>query len=67
MQIYCGGSLLFSGSTQADAAAEVEEDEVLIDGGRTRATEGLREEEDTGKGENEEDQSYLFVRRQANR
>ena len=50
MQIYRGGSPLFSGSTQADAAAEVGEDEVFYDGGEARAAEGLREEEDVEKG-----------------
>ena len=55
MQIYRGGSPPFSRSTQVDAAAEVEEDEVLCDGGGARVAEGLREEEDAGKGENDED------------
>ena len=54
MQIYRGGSPPFYGSTQVDAAAEVEEDEVLCGVGGARTTEGLREEEDAGKGENEE-------------
>ena len=54
MQIYCRGSPSFSGSTQVDAAAEVEEDEVLCGGGGAQAAEGLREEEDAAKGENEE-------------
>ena len=67
MQSYYGGSPPFSGSTQADAAAEVEEDEVLCNSDGVRVAEGLREEEDAGKGENEEDRSYLFIRTQANR
>ena len=46
LQIYCGGSPPFSGSTQVDAAAEVEEDEVLCSGGGARVAVGLREEED---------------------
>ena len=41
LQIYCGGSLLFSGSTQVDVAAEVEEDEVLYGGGGARVAVGL--------------------------
>ena len=46
---------MYSGPTQVDAAAEVEEDEVLCGGGGgARATEGFREEEDARKGENEE-------------
>ena len=53
-QIYCGGSPPFSGQAQVDAAAGVEEDEVRCGGGGARATEGSREEEDDGKGENEE-------------
>ena len=53
-QIYCGGSSPFSGQAQVDAAARVEEDEVCCGGGRARAAVGLREEEDDGKGENEE-------------
>ena len=51
LQIYCGGSPPFSGSTQVDAAAEVEEDEVLCGGGGARAVVGLREEEDEERGE----------------
>ena len=54
LQIYCGGSPPFSGLIQVDAAAEVEEDEVRCGGGGARAAVGLREEEDAGKGENEE-------------
>ena len=54
LQIYCGGSPPFSRSTQVDAAAEVEEDEMRCSGGGARATEGLREEEDAGKAKNEE-------------
>ena len=50
-QIYCGGSPLFSGLIQVDAAAEVEEDEVLCGGGGARAAVGLREEEDEERGE----------------
>ena len=46
LQIYCGGSLPFSGLIQVDAAAEVEEDEVLCGSGGARVTVGLREEED---------------------
>ena len=51
LQIYYGGSPPFSGSTQVDAATEVEEDEVLCDGGGARAAVGLREEEDEERGE----------------
>ena len=51
LQIYCGGSPPFSGLIQVDAAAEVEEDEVLCDGGGARVTVGLREEEDEERGE----------------
>ena len=50
LQIYCGRLPPFSGSTQVDAAAEVEEDEVLCSGGGARAAVGLREEEDARKG-----------------
>ena len=42
LQIYYGGSSSFSGSTQVDAAAEVEEDEVLCGGAGARAAVGLR-------------------------
>ena len=58
--------LPFSGPIQADAAAGLEEDKVLCDGSGFRVVEGLREEEDARKGENEEDRPCLFIRRQAN-
>ena len=45
-RIFCRGSSPFSGPIQVDAAAKVDEDEVLCDGGRARAVVGLREEED---------------------
>ena len=51
LQIYCGAAPLFSGSTQVDAAVEVEEDEVRCGGGEARAAVGLREEEDDERGE----------------
>ena len=51
LQIYCGGSPPFSGLIQVDAAAEVEEDEVLCGGGGARVAVGLREEEDEERGE----------------
>ena len=54
LQIYCGGLSPFSGLIQVDATAEVDEDEVLCGGGGARAAEELQEEEDAGKGENEE-------------
>ena len=53
-QIYCGGSPPFSGQAKVDAAAGVEEDEVRCGGGGARAIVGSREEEDDGRGENEE-------------
>ena len=53
LQIYYGGLPLFSGLIQVDAAAEVEEDEVLCGGGGARVAVGLREEEDEER-ENEE-------------
>ena len=51
LQIYCGGLPPFSGLIQVDAAAEVEEDEVLCGGGGARVAVGLREEEDEERGE----------------
>ena len=57
LQIYCGGLPPFSRLIQVDAAAEVDEDEVLCGGGGgggARAAAEPREEEDDGKGENEE-------------
>ena len=42
---------MFSGPIQVDAAAKVDGDEELCDGGGARAVVGLREEED---GESEE-------------
>ena len=50
MQIYCGGSPPFSGSTQVDAAVEVEEDEMPYSSGGAQAALGLREEEDEERG-----------------
>ena len=51
LQIYCGGSPPFSGQTQVDVAAGVEEDKVRCGGGGARAAVGLREEEEEEGGE----------------
>ena len=45
-RLFCRRSPLFSRPNQVDAAAKVDEDEVLYDGGGARATVRLREEED---------------------
>ena len=63
LQIYSGGAPPFSGSTQVDAAAEVEEDEVLCGGGGARVAVGLREDEDEGKGRMRKTWSCLFIRK----
>jgi hypothetical protein len=57
LQIYCGGSPPFSGLIQVDAAAEVDEDEVLCGGGGggARAAAESREEEDDGRGRMKKD------------
>ena len=49
---------LLSGSTQVDAAAEVDEEEMLCGGGGARAAEGLREKEEGEKCEMASDPIY---------
>ena len=62
LQIYCGGSPLFSGQTQVNAATGVEEDELRCGGGKAQAAVGLRQEEDEGKGRMRKTWSCLFIR-----
>ena len=51
----------FSGSIQVDAAAKVDEDEVLCDGGGARAMVGLREEEDEEERRMRKTGACLFI------
>ena len=49
----CGGAPEYSGPIRVDAAAWVEEDEVLRSGAGARATEGRERRKTMEKGENE--------------
>ena len=63
LQIYCGGSLPFSGSTQVDAAAEVEEDEVLCGAAELEQQKSCERKKTLERGRMRKDRSCLFIRK----
>ena len=59
----CGGAPEFSDPTQVDAAAKVEEDEVLRNGGGTRAAQGHARKKTMERGRMRRDLSTVLIRK----
>ena len=57
----CGGVPAYSDPTQVDAAANVEDDEVLCSGSRAQAAEGRERKNMMEKGENEKKTGHVYL------